>query len=404
MAKVKRALALFMLALLLVPQAQAAPTIPEYPPEFLALAKKWIAEAESFGENDTTKPWYPEAAKFLALSKDMIADGRVRATMYELETYYELVLTGRVIDDAQALASDAERKTFALQRVGVWREESIAAWADYREKLVQISGDVHSLQAMEIVLYSADNALSGRLTIEDHQLLARDFPKQPTFSRDYLLALVRADHTSLLNIQWASEMLDVAGIREGVPPRLEEANWSVQVNTTLADPGYTNVPAHLETIEKIAVDVRANGEGVMAMALYLAGQRVSRATNIVVIFGDAQSRGMDVVTDASRGMLKQLNNTTSDAAKSYGLLGLFPADAVDRGVFTQSFVATGQADLSTIISAWAGLDYQGYATAVLAAASPIVPQDDEPAKAATPFPWVYSLAALCIVAAMLRRR
>lgn len=362
---------------LLVPGATAAPT-PEFPQEVRDLLATWVVEAEALGANDTDRAWYGEAKTFLDEAKQMQAAGRVRAAMYDLETFTELVLAGQIQDEAASLGSDAERKSFAISRATAWHVESKAAWEAYRARLNATEDEIHALHALELTLYSADNALGAALSSREHEFIAREFPKQPGFSRDYLLALVRADHSTLLNFQWANDMLDAAARLEGLPPRINDTAWAQQTGYALQDPGYTTVPAHLEELEKLATPVRANNESVMAFTIALAEQRAARATNIVVIFGDAQSRGMDVVSDAARGMRGQLNNTTMAAPRAHGLTGVFTADAMDRAIFTQSFVERQLADLNIIIAAWSALEHQTYVTLALTPVSPVQPPPPAP--------------------------
>lgn len=338
------------------------------------LVRKWQTEALALGANDTKRDWYPQAEGFSKNASIAMEQGRVRTAMYDIETYTELVLSSQIVDQAARFGSDAEKRSFALERAAAWNQAARADWNDYRAKLHALEGDIRSLNAMELALYSADLALTAAEQTSGHDQLAREFPKTSGFQRDYVLALARADHTSSLNIKWANDILDAAGKRDGLPPRLDNKNWSLMTNVSLADPGYGDrVPSQLQSLEAIAKDVRARNETTMALAINLAEQRASRATNIEVIFGDARSRGLDVVHDAARGMNNQLNNTTIETAQKYGLLGVFTADAIDRGIFTDEFLARGQAQLSFIISAWSGLDYQAYATQTLIAASTVVP-------------------------------
>lgn len=400
----KRAAPIALAALLLVPAATALPDVPDYPDELLALVPGWIADVEAMGADDAERPWYPQAKAFLDGAKQAQADGRVRKAMFDLETYSELVLTGQLEDETAPLGSDAERKSVAIQRANQWRADAQAEWARYREKLRTLEGDIRSLHAMEVALWSADNALNAGLSLGEHDNLVRELPKQEGFPRDYVLALARADHTALLNLRWASDALDAAGKYEGLPPRLVLENWTIETTEALKDPGYERVPPHLEALENIAKDIRANNETTLAMAIALAEQRASRATNIMVIFGDARSRGLDVTSDAARGMAKQLNNTSIDAPRSYGLLGLFTADAIDRATTTYQFHEKGQADLGVIIAAWSQLDHAGVANTALAAASPIVPPPTPEPNRIPAGGAMLALVALGMAATALRAR
>jgi hypothetical protein len=375
----------------------------EFPPEVVALAHRWVNESLALGANDTQRPWYPQAQGFMDNATAALAQGRVRTTMFDLETYTELVLTGELMDQAANLSSDAERKSFVLDRADAWNVQAHAAWGDYRAKLSALEKDIHALRTMELALYSADEALTADLQLDGHDQLASDFPKQPGFPRDYILGIVRTDHTSILDLQWADDLLDLAGSYEGLPPKLESANWTLIANASLADPGFGgNVPADLQPIEKVGAPVRAANESTMAIAINLAEQRASRAQTIEVIFGDATGRVSSVLTDAAHGMNSQLNNTTMETPRSFGLLGVFTADAIDRVVFTDEFVDRGEGQLSFVIGAWANLDYNLYAIQTLAAASPVQPPPAVAKK--SPMPEDAALVALGAAAQLLAAR
>ncbi|MFA5860820.1 MAG: hypothetical protein WDA16_03905 [Candidatus Thermoplasmatota archaeon] len=397
--------ALVIAALVLLPSAVAVPQVPAFPGEMNALARKWQAEALALGANDTAREWYPQAEGFLKNATTALGQGRVRTAMYDIETFTEIVLTGQLMDQAASLGSDAEKRSFVIERTAAWNQQARADWQDYRAKLKATEGDIHALNAMELALYSADQALSAAMQTTGHDQLARDFPKTSGFQRDYVLALVRTDHTSILDLQWATDILDAVAQREGLPPRLDSKNWSIMANVALADPGYGDrIPNQLQALEEFGKDVRAHNESTMALVISLAEQRASRATSIEVIFGDARSRGLDVVHDAARGMNLQLNNTTLETATKYGLLGVFTADAIDRAVFTDEFVDRGQAQLSFIIAAWSGLDHQAYATQTLIAASTVVPPPTPEAKKPTPMGVELAVVALAGLALSIRRR
>lgn len=384
----------------LAPGGQAA-VAPEFPPSLLALLPAWMADAEALAANDTGKDWYPEAKRFLDSAKEAQADGRFRSAIFDLETFHELVLTGQLIEQGASLPSDAERKSVILQRTAQWHAEAGHAWTAYRDQLYATEGDIRSVRGMELALYSAEQAIGGRLLLDERELVAREFPKQPGVERAYVLALVRASHTSLLDIQWAQDILSVVTEHEGLPPRLNETVWRDAGNISL-QPLIGTVPAHLQPLEKIADEARTRNETTLAIAVNLAEQRASRATNIFIIYGDATSR-RNVTGDATAAMGKQLDNLTMDPPREYGLLGVFTADAIDRGVKTREYALQGQAELGIIIAAWAALDHQGYVTATLGAASPIQPASVDPDPAETPLGWLVALAALGVVALARRR-
>lgn len=401
------ALALALALALVVPSVARAndfPPKPEFPPEVLSLVGQWVNESRQLGANDTQRPWYPQAQGFLDNATHALQQGRARTAMLDVETYTELVLAGEIMDQAASMSSDADRRTFAIARTNAWDQQSIAAYGDYRAKLHALEGGLHSLRGLEMALYSADEALSAGLAMDGHADIVKQFVKAGGFSRDYVLALVRADHTPLLDLHWANDLLDAAGQFEGLPPRIVAANWTLIANASLQDPGYGNqTPQQLQGLEALAKDARADNESVMAVAINLAEVRADRAQQIEIIFGDAQSRGKDVLHDAAHGMNGELNNTTMAFPQGYGELGVFTADAVDRTVFTDEFLDRGQAQLSFIIAAWSGLDYQDQAVRTLAAVSPIVPPP-APAPHKTPLEPAVLLIALGVTALLLTRR
>lgn len=397
----KRVVALLAALLLGVPHAKAATPAVEFPDAVKALAPTWLQRSEALAANSTQKEWYPEAAKFLQSAKDAQAQGRVRSVLFDLETFEELVVTGQLLDEAQRLPSDAERKSFILQRTAAWHADAKAAWRAYRDHLHEVEGDVHSVRGMELALYSADQALSARLLTDERENVAREFPKQPGVERGFVLALVRSSHTALLDLQWAEDVLGAVAVHEGLPPRLNETAWQQMAGAALAPPE-GDPPAHLKQLEDVAAEARERNESVLAIAVNLAEQRAARATSIYVIYGDATSRGKDVTADAARAMGRQLENTSMQPARDVGLLGVFTADAIDRAIKTRDYADQGLVDLGIVIAAWAGLDHEKMVTTTLGAASPVRPA--EPKENETPVGLVLPLAALAVGALLLSRR
>lgn len=390
-----------LVVLLLAPAARAQGSDPDYPDDLLALLPAWTEGAESLARaQDHEKPWWPQAESYLQKAKDAAEAGRFRVATFQLETFSEVVLVNQLLDDTASLGSDAERRSAIAQRTRAWNEEAEAAWLGFRERLHGYDAQLRSLTTIEKALYASDLALTAALSMDEHDLVSREFAKQGGVPDGYVYALVRASHTPLQAIGWAEAVLAAAARGEGLPPRVVDAQWA---NVTAAALNVTgsDAPDFLETMETLAQPARENGEGVLAVAFSLAEQRATRANGMQTIFGDAEARGLAVVADASRGMSKQLNNTTLDAPRAYGLEGVFTSDAIDRARFTNEFVASGNATLATVIVAWAALEHQAYATSVLAAASPVrpSPQDETPAAA-------LGLVALALVAAALfaRRR
>lgn len=375
------AFAFALATLLLVPGVHAAVPEPEFPDPLAALVPGWIADAEALAAGDQEKDWWPEAQKFLDSAKDAQKAGRVRSAMFDVETFTELVLTGRLTDEAAPLPSDAERKGLILQRTSAWHTQALGAWDAYRQELDDVEDEIHALHALEIAAYSADLALGARLLTDDREGLAREYPKQSGSDRGYVLALVRASRTALLELEWASDILGLAGSYEGLPPRVNETAWEELAAYALLPPE-GSAPSQAEPIEKVAVDIRENNESVMAVVINLAEQRAARAQSIFIIYGDAQSRGLNVTSDAGRAMKRQLENATMDEPRGYGLLGVFTADSIDRAMKTSGYLDQGLTDLGVVIGAWSALDHAKYVAATLGTVSPIQPPpvDETPTK------------------------
>lgn len=395
-----RALLMLVGLALALPAAQAAPE-PEFPAPIKGFLDAWIQEAEAMGAGHEAKEWYPEAKRFLDSAKTARDEGHVRSVMFDLETFTELTLAGALIDQSAALPSDAERKTMILQRTAQWHGEATDDWLAFRERLRAAQDEIRSVQGMEVAMYATEVGLGARLLLNDREVVARDFPKQPGVDRGYVLALVRTSHTAVVGLAWAEDVLGVVSTYEGLPPRLNLTAWEAMANVSLL-PLEGEPSPQIEPLEKVAAEAREGNETILAMVVSLAEERAARATSIFVIYGDATSRGKDVVGDASRALGKQLNNTTMDEARGYGLLGVFTADAIDRAQKTVAFAAEGKADLGTVIMAWSGLDHQGYVTATLGAASPVTPAEPTPKE--SPSLGFAALAGLLVVAAVLHRR
>lgn len=398
----KRALLAVALALLFaLPSATAARAPDPYPAALLPLAGKWVGEAEAFGASSRDASWYPEAESYLQKAKDAAAAGRVRVASFHVETYEELVLTGRLLDEARAFPSEAERKSHIIAQTNEWHRQADEAWLDYRERLASYDGEIHSLHALEKALYSADLAFSAAVSGRQHADLAREFPKSPGLERGFVLALVRASHTVLLDMRFANDVLDLAAADEGVEPRILDEPWRNLTAAAVVELPPGTLPSYADRLEELARPVRAANESTLSVAIALAEQRLVRANGMETIFGDAQSRGKNIVADAARGMSKQLNNTTVAKAQAHGLQGVFTADAIDRALFAQEFVERGEATIGTVIVAWSGLEHETYATNVLAMVSPVEPVEEEHE---TPGPAPVLLVGLVALAALALRR
>lgn len=386
---------------LLAPAARAQAPAPDFPADLVALLPGWIEEVESqVTADDKARPWWPEAELFLAKAHRAQEEGRLRSVLFHTETFEQLLLTNRLLDEARGIGASSEAKSVMLQRTGAWHDEAVVAWVAFRAKLHEYDGQLRSLHTLEKALYAADLAVAGGLNQINFDQMVREFASQPGYNEGHVFALVSTSHTPLRQLERAQDVFDVALHGEGVPPRIDDADWTNLTAATLAQP--SDARKLNEPLVILGDPVRANGEGTMAVAILLAEQRALRATNIVTIYGDAETRGMDVVRDAGRAMDKELNGTSLELPRSYGLLAVFTSDALDAGHLMREYIAQGNATLHTIISTWAGLEHQKYATNALAHVSPIAPPPTPTAR--TPGLDVTLLIALAALAALARRR
>ncbi|HVM46125.1 MAG TPA: hypothetical protein VM582_09340, partial [Candidatus Thermoplasmatota archaeon] len=329
------------------------------------------------------------------------AEKRLRTALFQLETFTELVVAQQLHDEANATRSaDADKRTLIASRTAAMRADAQREWASFRATLAGYDDEVRSVQTIEKILYAGDIALVGILSQSDYDILAREYPRQSGVPLGYTLALVRASHTAALNIGWARDLLAEAVKGEGLPPRVLDEPWSnltrVAVVVEEEDPG-----VYLRSLDQIGRPVRENNESLLSIAIALAEQRATRAHTMQTLFGDARTRGLDVVRDAARGMNRQLNNTSVELPRSFGLTGVFTSDAIDRAEFTNTFVAAGQADLGAVIAAWSTLEHQGYVLLALAQVSPVRPPEETNDTPGASF----GLVALALVGvALLSRR
>lgn len=399
----RAALVACALALLVAaPQAGAARAPDPYPADLAPLAARWIQEAEAFGASSANATWYSEAESYLLKAKNASAEGRLRVASFHVETYTELVRAHRLLDEAAAYRSDAEKKSYILGQTHEWRAEAEQAWTGYRARLHSYDGQLRSLHAIEKALYSADVAFATYAEGKRYDDIAREFPRSPGVERGFVLALARASSTVSLDVGFAHDILDVAIASEGLPPRVNDEAWANATAKAVEEVPEGALPGYVSGMEEIARPIRANNESLMSIAISLAEQRTMRAMNMETIFGDAQSRGKNIVADAARGMGKQLNNTTVQKVQAYGLEGVFTADAIDRALFAQGFIERGEATIGTVLTAWSSLDHAGYAASLLAGVSPVKPAE---AKKESPgLAPAAALGAVALLAVALRRR
>lgn len=394
--------ALALAALLLVPlaRAQSAP-VPAHPPEILALLPPWIdALAQQATPADREQPWWAQAQHFLTRAQDARDAGRFRSALFHAETFEELLIGNRLLDEVATLPATSERKAVILQRTSAWNDEATRAWEDFRAKLHEYDGDLRSLHTIEEVLYASDLALAGALNDLNYDAVVQDLASKPSYTDQHVFALVHSSLVALHQIERARDVLGTAVKDEGLPPRIDDAKWTELATTALTE--QTNPTRTQAPLALLVRPVRENAEATMAVAMLLADQRAGRAANILTIYGDARARGLDVITDSGRAMSKQLNETSYEAVHAVGAQGVFTSDAIDVALLMREYVANGNATLETIVSAWAGLDHQGFVTNVLAHVSPIVPTASPTEKTPGPAPWLVAIAL--VGAALLARR
>lgn len=348
----------------------AAAIQPEYPDDLEALATRWVADAENATAPYAERAWYAELQPFLQKAKAEAEAGRVRATMFDLETTYELLRGNLIADDAAALSSDAEKKALVVERTQTIHAEAEDAWEDFRARLHEYDPDVRSLHSLEIALYSADLALAAKLSLDNYDELVPELRKA-TFSREATYDMLRASLTPLNDIRFADDILGAALQREGLPPALDHERWTsvyayAEVQPRPADD-------RLKQWEEVAAPVRANNESLMAVAIALAEQRTLRHQQIQLTYGDAGSRGLDIVRDAAVNMEKRLNRTSYEDVRAHGLLGVATADAVDQARFVLDFVRQGKGAIGFITLTWSSVDHQEFVALVLADVSLVEP-------------------------------
>lgn len=397
----RRALAVLLAGLLLVPAATAkeAAQRPEYPAEFVDLLDGWVDEAEALGAPSRDAAWYADAAPWLAKARDAQAAGRVRLTMFHLETYTEIVRGHQLVEQSAAAGNEGQRKSFIIERVQEEAAAGEAQWARVRARIHELDSEARSVQTVEKAMYAGDIALSAIVLTKDLDPLVAQFPERPGLEPDFVAALARASYTVNLTMSWAHDMLDKAGTSEGLPPLLIQSNWT-NVTQAMLVVETGELPGLAGFYEERVLPMREDGEGTFALVGTLLEQRELRGLEIQRIFGDAKSRGKDVVSDAARGMRKQLNNTSMEQPRDYGLLGVFTADSIDRASYTLDILSN--VTLGIVVMAWSGLDYQSFVTATLASASPVAPAPTP--KNDAPLGGAVAMLALLGAAVLVARR
>lgn len=391
--------ALLLVAALLVPSAAARPAPLPYPAPIAALAPKILDHVADLEANASGEPWWAGVKPWLDRAHADAEAGRFHATLYDAETYRELVLAHELEASANATSATAgDRRNFVIQTAASWRAASNATWTAFRAKVHEADGQLRSVGALETTLFAADLAIEAKSTDASFDAYVQRYAREPDPPFDYLLLFARLTQTPILDVQVAQDVLQEGFAQDGVPPAIVQDRWINNTRVALAPPA--SASPQMQRFEDLAGPVRANDEAIMAVALTLAEQGQGRLSGMETIFGDGASRGKAVVQDADHGFQRQLNNTTLEPSRSHGLAGLFMADAFDRAVYAQDVVDNGTASLGVVLNAWSGLDHAGYATNVLADVSPVKPA---PAKA-TPGVGAPALVAAMLVAAVVARR
>ncbi|GEM_PF-5101490 len=393
-------LAVALVALLLAPAAAARAPLP-YPDPIAALAPKVVEKVAPLEANASQAPWWPDAKPWLERARADAAAGRFHATLYDAETFQEIVSAHTLQDSVNATAATAaDRRNLAIQAATAWRADENATWLAFRARLHQADGAIRSLGALETALFAADLAVEGKAVDADFPGYVSQLSREPDLPFDYLLVLARSTKTPQLDIEMAGDALEAAFAQDGVPPQFLADRWANDTRVALSAP--KGAPATMQRFEDLAAPAREGGEGILGVAITLAEQRQSRLVGMQTIFGDAATRGKSVVADADRGFLRQLNNTTLEASRAHGLAGVFVADAYDRAAYAQDVVDNGTASLGVVLNAWSGLDHAGYAYTVLADASPVQPP--APAKKSPGPEAALLLGGVALVALALARR
>lgn len=397
-------LALLALALLLAPPTVAAEGRAEFPADFVALSDRWIDEAEAEGAPYADREWYAEAQRFLDLAREAQAAGNIRVVMYDLETYLELVRGYALHDEAMELGSDAERRTFIVERAREWADEADAAWVGFRGELHAYDGELRSVRSLERAAYAADLAVTARVARDDFDKVAREIPRVSGFNATLSVGLANAAGTPALNLGWARDLLDTLPAVEGLPPRMNESAWSLVSEMVLSPTSKEDTAPPLLPYHPTKEAAIANNETLLGFGVLANELRASRASSIYLIFGDGKSRGLDVTGDATRNMGRRLDNATMETPRSFGLEGLFTADAMATAAYTLELAEETPPDLGLVIASWSRLDIANILEGYLATASPVRPASTETETKGTPAPAALVVVAAVAFLALARRR
>lgn len=395
-----------LLALLVLSAPLAAakePAQARYPRALLDLLPAWTDAADAAGRDAQGQPLSPDAQAYLEKAREAAREGRFRVALFDLETHHQLSETRRLLDQAASQGSVPRQKEHVLARDAAHRQAAMEDWAQYRARLHALDGQLRSLHAAELALFSADLALTALVQTQEGEAIRAAFSRESGVDEALVAGLVRTSLGVSRALEHAHDVLDAAGAFEGLPPRLDASAWNETVAAAMVEPeGET--PPHLAPLERVAGGARGQGEGLLAVALQLASLRQARFAVIMQQYGEAGARGRDVVADATVGLRRGMENVSVEAPLRADLLGVFTADALDHARYTLAFAERGQAGLPTIAYAWAALEHQARATDLLAHAAGNGPAAAPPEDRDAPLPIVPLLAAATVLGALLAGR
>lgn len=386
------AVALLVLAAAPPAHAREAPDVP-FPEELRALLPRWIQDAADAQAGVEGRPWANESDRYLKSARAAADQGRVRSVLYDLEAHRQIVETRRLLDDVAGEPSDGARKSRILAQADQWRAQSVQDWEDYRAALHAFDGRLQSARAVETALYSVDLALGGAIRIVEYPDLRVSFLRGGGVDVPLVGGLVLDSRIVSYHLRLARDVLDVAAGMEGVAPRLDAQEWSRLVNATLVPIDPETVVDPLRDWERLAGDARGRNEGLLAMGLHLAEVRELRLSEIVHVYSEAASRGRDVTADGATGLARAMENVTAEDALDAGLSAVYTADALDAGRHVLGLMP--DAAIEAIMHAWARMDQQRAANAVLLEALPKT--EEKGGGNGVPGPGV-ALVALALVA------
>lgn len=366
----RTALALLLVALLLAPSAGAARAPAAYPDPVAKLATKIVERVAPLEAESRNESWWADAQPWLERARDHAAQGRFHATLYDAETFEEIVVAHQLSDEVNRSAQTVgDQRTHMLTRVTAWRAESNDTWLAFRAKLHQVDGTVRSVQALETALFGADLALQSKAADSRFDAYVGAFKRQPGLTFVDIRDFARVTKSIQLDVLVAGDIVDAALAQDGVPPAILPEKWANFTAAARVDPGADS--ATLAPYEILVKPAREHNETILSLAATVVERTAQRLSEIQTVYGDAASRGLTVMTDADRGFQRQLNNTTLAPAQSRGLAGVFSADAIDKGVYVQDAVDNGTVTLGVIEAAWADLDHAAFANILVAALSPV---------------------------------